>query len=207
LIDFMGESGNHLAERAESTDVSYFRESSAFVVLSGSPLRNIDERANCSARSAIGVEQRRRILEQTNYPPIIMDDVDLKVADFQALAGSDLHRQLVIGNCLPLEINADEVGGASVAIRRFGGILRFIETENSREPAIYTNVFALGVYRDANANGNHVEEGFKFTGAVMKRSLQARNFGFQGLDSLAVWVAGRRFGRRVGRLRGATFKT
>jgi hypothetical protein len=74
-----------------------------------------------------------------------MDYVDLKVTEFHALAGSDLHRQLVIGNWLPLKINANEVCRASVAVRRLGGILRFIETENSSEPAIHTNVFALGI--------------------------------------------------------------
>ena len=64
--------------------------------------------------------------------------------------------------------------------------MRFFETENSGEPAIHTNVFALWVCRNANANRNDVEEGFEFTGAVVKRGLQASNFGFESPDSIAV---------------------
>ena len=73
--------------------------------------------------------------------------------------------------------------------------MRFIETENSGEPAIHTNVFALWVCRDADTNWNDVEESFEFTGAVVERGLQASNFGFESPDSLAVCAASSSVGR------------
>ena len=57
LVDFVGQAGNHLAERAETADVSDFCKSPAFALFGLATLADVSKGADGTARLAVGVAQ------------------------------------------------------------------------------------------------------------------------------------------------------
>ena len=135
-----------------------FREVAPFAFFERQAIGYVDERADGPARDVVLVEQRRRILQQLDDAAVIVHHADDLIANFHAVAGRHLHRQLGVGNGATLDIEAMKVVGPFARIGRLRSVLRCLDSQHTGERSIDANRLALAIPSDPQPDRNHIEQ-------------------------------------------------
>ena len=153
-------------------DAARVRQEALFL-LDAAALGDVDEDADGAANAAVAVEQGRGVFNQRHPAAIGPEHVDDDAVDLAAFDRGQAHRPCFGRERLAVFRHRE--GGVidpRVLRRREGAVL---QPDEFGEGAVEADRAAGGIVGDADADGEHVEDGFDLGGAVLQIDTEFAN--------------------------------